>query len=482
MFSSLGGGPRRRFASLAGILLAFTMLAAGLGISLAAGVSPAGADTAPVDPTLPETVSAAALPTVQINGVVWDQVIVGNRVYVTGQFTSARPAGAALGTDETPRSNILAYDITTGVLINSWAPTLNQQGLVIAASEDGQTIYVGGDFDKVNGQFVGRVAAINATTGAVVPGFNPIANTRVHALAVNGNTLYVGGYFTTFGGQARSRLAAVNATTGALLPWAPQTDSEVVSMVVHKPSGRVIFGGNFSTLNGVQARGMASVDGTTGASMPWAANQTIVNYGNGVEISSLTTDGTQIYGSGWTYLVGGGVGNLEGVFAADPLTGAVNWIIGGRGDTYQVAVANGVLYDVGHHHDWGMVGWNPQTTPTWEFQRTDAIDTRRSATLYNAYGSDSLWNYFPGTPAAQPLHWMPTLTAGTYTGQGQAAWTVKTNGDYVVEGGEFPKVNGDAHDRGRERRPRAEVQRAHPHPDGDRIRHRAGRVGRGVGP
>ncbi|HEY3722970.1 MAG TPA: PKD domain-containing protein [Acidimicrobiia bacterium] len=415
---------------------------AGLGLSFNVAATPASADTQPVDPTLPETVTAAALPTVQINGVVWDQVIVGNRVYVTGQFTSARPAGAALGTDETPRSNILAYDLTTGNLIQSWAPTLNQQGLVITASADGNTIYVGGDFDKVNDQWIGRVAAINAQTGALVPGFNPGADTRVKSLALNGNTLYIGGYFSTLGGQARSHLGAVNATTGALLPWAPTTDREVVSMVVHPASGRVIIGGSFTTINGVTQRGMGSVDGVTGAVMPWAANQTIQDYGAGVEISSLVTDGNQIYGSGWTYLTGGGVGNLEGVFAADPYTGVINWIDAGRGDTYQLAVNNGVIYDVGHHHDWGMLGWNPQTLPDWEFQRTDAIDTRRSPTLTNAYGSDSLWNYFPGFPAAQPLHWEPTLTGGTYTGMGQAAWSVKTNGDYVVEGGEFPKVNG----------------------------------------
>ena len=48
-------------------------------------------------PSLPETVSAAALPTVQINGVVWDQVIVGNRVYATGQFTQAAPGGRRAG-------------------------------------------------------------------------------------------------------------------------------------------------------------------------------------------------------------------------------------------------------------------------------------------------------------------------------------------------------------------------------------------------
>src|SRR5205085_1204267 len=160
--------------------------------------TPAMADTAPVDPSLPETVSAAALPTVQINGVVWAQVIVGNRVYATGQFSRARPAGAALGTSETPRSNILAYDLTTGALITSWAPSLNAQGLRLAASADGSTIYVGGDFDQVSGQSRSRIAALDAQTGAVLP-FNPGANATVEALALNGNTLYFGGDFTTVG-------------------------------------------------------------------------------------------------------------------------------------------------------------------------------------------------------------------------------------------------------------------------------------------
>ena len=49
-----------------------------------------------------------------------------------------------------------------------------------------------------------------------------------------------------------------------------------------------------------------------------------------------------------------------------------------------------------------------------------------------------------GRARPQPLHWLPTLTAGTYTGQGQAAWNVEGNGDYVVVGGEFPSVNGIA--------------------------------------
>ena len=214
-------------------------------------------------------------------------------------------------------------------------------------------------------------------------------------------------------------------------------------MVVHPPSGRVIIGGNFNTLSGTTQLGMGSLDGTTGQVMPWAANQTIQNHDGSSAISSLTTDGGAIYGTGWAYFGGGATANFEGVFSADPMTGDINWIDGGRGDNYGIAVTGNVLYTVGHPHDWGMLGWNPQSDPL-SYQRTMAIDKRGTPGLTNAFGTSDIWQPFKGMPASQPLHWLPTLTAGTYTGQNQAAWSVATNGDYVVEGGEFPKINGVA--------------------------------------
>ena len=96
-------GARRGRVALAGVFLAVALVAGNLVALVGSNVAitPASADTAPVDPSLPETVTAAPLPTVQINGVVYSQVIVGNRVYVTGNFSQARPAGAAAGTNQT---------------------------------------------------------------------------------------------------------------------------------------------------------------------------------------------------------------------------------------------------------------------------------------------------------------------------------------------------------------------------------------------
>ena len=110
--------------------------------------------------------STDPLPTAQHNGVVWSQEVVGNTVYAGGEFTRARPAGAPRAAQEVVRTNLLAYDITTGAL-NSVAPTLNGEVKVIAASPDGSRIYIGGKFTNVNGVTRNRVAAFNTTTGAL---------------------------------------------------------------------------------------------------------------------------------------------------------------------------------------------------------------------------------------------------------------------------------------------------------------------------
>jgi PKD repeat protein len=391
----------------------------------------ATADTTPVPPATQSTVTADSLPTVQVDGVVWSQVVVGNTVYVTGEFTSARPAGAAAGTDESPRSNLLAYDIRTGELITSWAPTLNAQGLSITASADGTKIFVGGDFTNVSGVAKNRIVALDAITGAVQTSFVASVNSRVRALAIGDGVLYAGGLFTTSSGQPRSRLAAFSVGTGALLSWAPAADREVMALTAPANSGTVVVGGRFSTLNGVANYGLGAVDASTGTALTWPANTVVKNAGDNAAIYSLSNDGTQVYGTGYTY---GSGGNLENSFATDT-SGNLNWVVGCLGDTYSSAPIGGVLYIVSHTHNCSQIGGWPQTTP-WTYQHATAFSTTAGT-----HGETNLSGNFTGLPAPELLHWSPTLDTGTYTGQGQAAWSVAGNSQYVVLGGEFPRVN-----------------------------------------
>ncbi len=69
--------------------------------------------------------------------------------------------------------------------------------------------------------------------------------------------------------------------------------------------------------------------------VPWAANQTIQDSDHGA-ITSLHTDGTQIFGSGYAFGAGA---SFEGTFGLDPDTGAINFLNDCHGDTYDTLPA-----------------------------------------------------------------------------------------------------------------------------------------------
>ncbi|MCZ4567315.1 LamG-like jellyroll fold domain-containing protein [Rhodococcus erythropolis] len=412
-----------------GLVNAFVSVGTVLAVVGSLGIGTATADTAPTVPTIPRTVSADALPTVQVDGVVWAQIVVGNTVYVTGKFANARPAGAAPGTNLVPRSNALAYDLDTGEL-KPWAPALNGQGRALEASADGKTVFVGGDFTNVSGVNRYRLAAVDADNGTVLNIFTAALDAGVRALEVQGDTLYVGGIFNTVGGQARQRLAAFNVATGAALPWAPKANAEVMAITAPPGSNKVVVGGRFTTLNGANNVGVGSLDATSGATISFPTNTVVRNSGINSAIYSLSSDAGTVYGTGYSY----GSGNLESVFASDVATGNLRWVSGCRGDTYSNVTIGDVMYVAGHPHDCSQIGGLPQTEP-WSYQWSLAFRTNASGPI-NSSGN------FLGKPAPELLHWLPTLAPGTFTGQKQAGWSIAGNDRYIVLGGEFPKVNG----------------------------------------
>jgi hypothetical protein len=415
-------------AAVAGVAALF---AAGL-----AGAATSTADTRPPSGT-PATVSADALPTTQVDGVVWSQVVVGNTVYAGGSFTTARPAGAAPGRSTVKRANLLAYDIRTGVLA-SFAPVLNGQVLAVTASPDGKRLYAVGDFTVVNGARRSRVAAFDTATGKLVTTFAPSLNASVKTVAATASRVYVGGTFTVANGVARSHLAALAPATGKLLSWAPPANGQVLAMVVAPGGASLVVGGRFTTLGGKGAYGLGALSTTTGGTLPFRANATIRDAGSQAAIMSLTTDGKRIYGTGYVY---GSVGNFEGTFAANPSNGALIWVADCHGDTYSAFARGGVVYTVGHAHFCGNIGGFPETTPR-TYHRALALTTAATGTV--AKNTTGKYANFGGLPAPSLLTWFPTIPAGTYTGQSQGAWSVAGNASYLVLGGEFPSVNGHA--------------------------------------
>src|SRR5690606_11043072 len=180
-------GERRLRRLVAVLTTAATTIA-----TLALVAFPAQAATAD-EPVAPEMVTADALPTWQIKGVVWSQAVVGNTVYVPRSFTQARPPGVAKGgAGEIDAKNVFAFDITTGNPVPNFNHSFDAQGLVVRATPDGQTVFFGGDFTAVNGEARAHVAAFDVATGAMLD-WAPRTDGQVRGFAFVGDTVYVGG-------------------------------------------------------------------------------------------------------------------------------------------------------------------------------------------------------------------------------------------------------------------------------------------------
>lgn len=417
-------------------------LAAVLGIAVAQLPVMAQADSAPpdpTDPTTPATVAADPLPTVQIDGVAWTQKIIGNTVYVGGSFTTARPAGSAPGVNTVTRSNLLAYDIRTGVLNTAWAPSTNGDVLSITASPDNSRIYIGGSFTQVNGQIRDRIAALDPTTGALIGSFQPKTDATVRAVVATNDTVYLGGLFSNVGGVTRTRVAAVTASNGALLSWAPDLEGGIVrSMVLSPDNSKVVVGGSFTSANGSSnpGYGLAALDASTGASLPFPANNLIRNGGSQAAITSVESDNDSLYVSGYVY---GSGGNLEGMGRISWSDLSTTWVEDCHGDTYSIYPMGDVIYNVSHSHYCGnLPDGFPQTNP-WTYHWVNAFSKAVAGTLK----ADPLgYPNWQGTPSPNLLKFIPSMTSGTYTGQSQAGWTITGNNTYVAVGGEFPQAGG----------------------------------------
>jgi hypothetical protein len=175
--------------------------------------------------------------TVHTDGQVNTILVVGDRIYLGGTFTTVNGVS---------RSRLAAIDASTGELTD-WAPRASTVVRALAASPDGSRIYVGGDFRSVSGvEGLGRLAAIDASSGAVDQTWKPQADAAVRALATLGSRVYIGGDFTTVGGQIRTRLASVDAMTGELDPeWHPTSNGKVRTLLPSSDGSSIYVGGGF---------------------------------------------------------------------------------------------------------------------------------------------------------------------------------------------------------------------------------------------
>lgn len=191
------------------------------------------------------------------DGIVQSVAIYNGAVLAGGDFSNI--GGAA-------RNRLASLVATTGTA-NSWNP--NVMGLkgttynVMAISSNGTNVLAGGTFWGVGPSVRNNVAAIDATTGALLP-FDPNANNIVRSITSDANYVYLGGDFTTLNGSVnKNRIAQVNTSTGFPTGWNPNADGSVNALAIK--SGTLYVGGAFSNVGGAARAKMASLSVSTGA-------------------------------------------------------------------------------------------------------------------------------------------------------------------------------------------------------------------------
>lgn len=170
-----------------------------------------------------------------------------------------------------PRSHLAAVDIASGATL-PFAPNVqpgSHDGPVLALAVAGNTLYVGGSIVGIGLASRQGLAAVDASSGVVLPFQAPPfggLSGAIIGVDVAAGRLWVSGPFTSVGGQPRASLAVLDATTGALDAIDPAPGS-VVNVTVD--GSAVYVSGSFTTIAGQPRAGLARLDATTGALDPW---------------------------------------------------------------------------------------------------------------------------------------------------------------------------------------------------------------------
>ncbi len=194
----------------------------------------------------------------------------GNLMIVGGTFTSVKQKKA---TTATAVHQIVAFDAHTGVLDTSFMPDIEGGEVsTISVAPGGQAVFVGGEFDTVNGQAVKRLVKLNLADGSIDTSFQGkvTVGSWVEDSQVLGTDLYIGGAFSQIDGVARGRLAALDVNTGALDPNVNvnfankrQGTLRVAHFDISPDGTKLVATGTFLTADGLDRAQIAILDLTT---------------------------------------------------------------------------------------------------------------------------------------------------------------------------------------------------------------------------
>jgi hypothetical protein len=266
------------------------------------------AETGEVTPWDPSATNSAGNSRVHVMALSSD----GSRLFVGGSF--ARVGGLS-------RSRLAAAETAgTGAVLSGWKANVDKSVYALAVSASGSHLYLGGTFASVAGQPRQLLAAVSTSTGELDPNWKPSARrgdgatstVRALELSSDGSRVYAGGTFNHIGTTRTGKLAAIDATTGSLSPgFKLDYPYTVLAM---DASGSRLYVGTGDSLEGIEA-----LDATTG-NVVWSIPGGHPDSAAG-DVQAITASGSKVYAGGHFRQMGGLV--RRRLVQVDALTGQI---------------------------------------------------------------------------------------------------------------------------------------------------------------
>jgi hypothetical protein len=304
------------------------------------------------------------------NGPVYALAVAGPTLYVGGQFTKVNNASSIAA------NNVAKWNGS------SWSALTNgTTGPVYALAVTGTsplTLYVGGEFGGVfNAAFLEaknvaqwNVSSSGSSWSALGTPTSNGTNRPVYALAVTGSTLYVGGAFTTAGSTTANNVARWNGSSWSALNLG-NSGSEVRAL---KVDGAKLYAGG-KGISGVQV-----ITNTAATTPTWSILQSGFSNGpltsNG-EVRALAVDGSDVYAGGTFVDVSGDphsdyFAKYNGSLKAWE-TPPVSLSLGAP--VSATIVANGIVYAGGGFiTPTKYIGWWTNSSRTWTSSKNNTIN------------------------------------------------------------------------------------------------------------
>ena len=224
------------------------------GLVTALGVGQLAANASPY--THPAVVSASPVMTMPVlavttgaaKPVAYTVAEAGSQMIIGGRFDAVENGNRTVTYN---RSNVVAFDASTGAVSTTFAPQVN--GDVWGAWSDGTSVYIGGGFTTVNGVNRPALAKLSLATGELDTSFQPtFTGARVSDIDMVRGQLIVSGTF-------QKRIVSLNPNTGKPTSYLnhavggrlPNSNSAQVFHFDVSPDGQHLIGvGNFLTVDG----------------------------------------------------------------------------------------------------------------------------------------------------------------------------------------------------------------------------------------